>query len=373
MPPKTSGAMILYKSLHPGAVNVWGASESRERLGMKDKKKKYKMHLVKSLKIAVAAVIAIAIAGELGLQYSATAGIITVLSIQNTKRETLRSARNRGVAFLVALLLAGICFALLGYTLWAFALYLFLFAVFCLWSGWTEALTTDSVLVSHFLAEGSMAPDKIGNECLIFLIGAGIGVLVNLHLHRKEAKFSELSTEVDTQMKGILQRMSLWLPREDKSEYGDSCFQKLEEALEDAKLCAATNYNNTLWNQDAYELDYIRMRERQSVLLQEIYMNIKKITLTGEEGSQPFQKEQTELPPQTRQVAALLGRIWQEYHRDNTVEGLLEEWQEVMQDMESQELPKTREEFETRAILFYILMQIKNLLMIKREFVLNNF
>ncbi len=54
---------------------------------------------VKSLKIALAALAAIAIAGELGLKYSATAGIITVLSIQNTKRETLKSARNRALAF----------------------------------------------------------------------------------------------------------------------------------------------------------------------------------------------------------------------------------------------------------------------------------
>ncbi len=50
--------------------------------------------IIKSLKIAVAAVLSIAIAGELGLRYSATAGIITVLSIQNTKKETIKSARN---------------------------------------------------------------------------------------------------------------------------------------------------------------------------------------------------------------------------------------------------------------------------------------
>ncbi|RAZ50924.1 hypothetical protein DK853_46715, partial [Klebsiella oxytoca] len=50
--------------------------------------------LIKSLKIAAAAVAAIGLAGELGLAYSATAGIITVLSIQNTKRETLKSAGN---------------------------------------------------------------------------------------------------------------------------------------------------------------------------------------------------------------------------------------------------------------------------------------
>ena len=95
---------------------------------MKDK-------LLRSLKIAAAALAAIALAGELGLNYSATAGIITVLSIRNTKKETLKSAVNRGLAFLCALLLAGIFFSFLGYGLGAFALYLFFFALLCLWMG----------------------------------------------------------------------------------------------------------------------------------------------------------------------------------------------------------------------------------------------
>ena len=93
---------------------------------------RWKSQLIKSCKIAVAAFAAIALAGELGLKYSATAGIITVLSIQNTKKETLKSARNRGLAFLCALVLSALCFTLIGYHLWAFAVYLLLFSLICL-------------------------------------------------------------------------------------------------------------------------------------------------------------------------------------------------------------------------------------------------
>ena len=241
----------------------------------------WKPRLIKSLKIAIAAVAAIAVAGELGLKYSATAGIITVLSIQNTKKETLRSARNRGFAFLCALLLAGGCFGVLGFTLWAFVLYLFLFALLCQWAGWQEALAMDSVLITHFLSEKSMAPMLLVNESLLFFIGTGFGILVNLHLRRKGAEFERLAAEVDEQIKGILHRMSLWLPVEDKSSYGSGCFQTLKKALEEAKLCAAANYNNDLRNADTYELDYIRMREQQSVVLQEIYENIKSKGIRG--------------------------------------------------------------------------------------------
>lgn len=319
------------------------------------KQLKWKVQLAKSLKIAIAAVATIAIAGELGLQYSATAGIITVLSIQNTKRETLKSARNRGLAFLAALMIAGVCFWLLDFTLWAFAAYLLLFALLCLNRGWVEALAMDSVLITHFLAEGSMSPGLIVNEILLFVIGAGMGILVNLLLHKKEEEFEQKAALVDEQIKGILKRMSTWLPMEDKSRYGSGCFVALQEALTEAKLCAAANYNNVLRGQDTGELDYIRMREQQSVVLQEIYENIKALAY---------------LPTQAKQVAQLIGRVEQEYHRDNTVEGLLSELEDLFVQMKQQPLPESREEFEARAILFYILMQMKKLLELKREFIL---
>ena len=321
------------------------------------KKIDWKKQAVKSLKIALAAAIAIAVAGELGLKYSATAGIITVLSIGNTKRETLKTAVERGLAFLCALLLAAGCFGVFGYTLPGFTVYLLLFALLCLCVGWGAAIAMDSVLITHFLGEQSMAPVFLLNEVLLFFIGTGMGILVNMHLHRKEADFRRLSDEVDSQIKGILHRMSLWLPREDKSEYGSGCFEKLDKALEEARLCAAANYNNSVLERNPRELDYIEMREKQSIILKGIYENIKSITF---------------LPEQAKQVAELFGKIEEDYHRENTVEELLNSLGKLLEEMKQQELPASREEFEARAILFYILMQTESFLNLKRDSMLRN-
>lgn len=317
----------------------------------------WKKQVAKSVKISVAAAISIAVAGELGLKYSATAGIITVLSIGNTKRETLKTAAERGLAFLCALLLAAGCFGVFGYTLPGFTVYLLLFALLCLCVGWGAAIAMDSVLITHFLAEQSMAPKLLLNEILLFLIGTGMGILVNLHLHRKEGDFQRLSDEVDSQIKGILHRMSLWLPREDKSEYGSGCFEKLEKALEEARLCAAANYNNSVLERNSRELDYIEMREKQSIILKGIYENIKSITY---------------LPQQAKQVAELFGMIEENYHRENTVEELLNRLGELLEEMKHQVLPGSREEFEARAILFYILMQTESFLNLKRDYILRD-
>jgi len=324
--------------------------------GTEDMDGKWKIRVIKSLKIALAALAAIAVAGELGLKYSATAGIITVLSIQNTKRETLKSARNRAMAFVCALVLSAGCFLILDYTLWAFAVYLLLFAFICLCMGWGEAIAMDSVLVTHFLTEGNMGYQMLLNETVLFCIGTVLGILVNLHLRAKGEEFDRLAKDTDDRIKGILHRMVTWILKEDKSEYTPDCFEGLQKSLKEAKLCAAANYGNALFRSDTGELDYIRMREQQSMILREIYLNIKRLDY---------------LPDQAEQVAELLDRIEQCYHKDNTVKELLEELEQLLQQMREQPLPRTREEFEARAILFYILKQLQNLLELKRQYVLS--
>lgn len=312
------------------------------------------MNLIKAFKIALAAVLSILTANLLGLRYAVTAGIITVLGIQNTKRETLKTARNRGLAFLCALMLAFVCYTLLGFRVGAFTVYLFLFAFLCLSAGWGEAIAMDSVLISHFLTEQSFDGRMLANEALLFAIGTFYGILVNLHLRKREDEFDRLSAQVDDEIKGIVNRMAENLRREDKSGYGSDCFTRLENKIHAAKECALRNWNNTLWNQSSYELDYIRMRENQSRVLQNIYDSIVRIRV---------------LPEQTMQVAGFFEEIGAQYHRDNDVAGLLRMLADMVAGMKQENLPESREEFEARALLFYILMQLEEFLTLKNWFV----
>lgn len=313
-----------------------------------------KNHFIKSIKIAMAAIVAIFLAGELGFQSSATAGIITILSIQNTKKETLRTVLRRGAAYLCALLIAAVCFRVLGYTLVAFAVYLLVFAFFCMAVGLQEGITTAAVLISHFLSVGNMSLQMLWNETGLFVIGSGIGILVNLHLRRKNADFERLSQAVDTQIKDMLRHMAEWLPNPNRACDRVHRFEELEEAIGQAKLCAVANMNNTFLNRGSYELDYIKMREQQAVVLKGIYANIMQIGY---------------LPRQAKIIADFLIELEQAYHKYNTVTAYLEKLEQLNEQMRREELPKTREEFEARAILFYVLMQLEELLWIKRRFV----
>ncbi len=313
-----------------------------------------KSHLIKSIKIAVAALLSIFLAGELGLKSSATAGIITILSIQNTKKETVRTVLRRGAAYALALFIAAICFKLLGYTLVAFAVYLLTFAFFCMVVGLQEGITTAAVLISHFLNAGNMSLPMLMNETGLFIIGSGIGIMVNLHLRRRDADFERLAQVVDDQIKDTLRRMAEWLPNPNRACDRIHRFDELDEAIRQAKLCAVANMNNSFFHKDTYELDYIRMREQQTVVLKGIYKNIMQIGY---------------LPEQAKRVAAYLAELEQAYHKYNTVTEYLDKLQALGEEMRREKLPQTREEFEARAILFYVLMQLEELLWIKRRFV----
>lgn len=370
-------------------------------------KKNLTPKMAKSLKIALAAMLAAAVAEGLGLQYATTAGIITILSIQGTKLETFRTAGKRALAFLCALFLAWVCYETAGYNVWAFGAFLFLFVLLCLLMNWQEAIAMDSVLASHFLGQGAFFP-LLGNEVLLFAVGTGFGILVNLHLRSRRERFTLASDQVDGQIKEILGNMACCLAQDETGEAqchaalqgaddpegerpkkecskeehpkeegwederrrsdirdgfiprtgdaggGESSFDKLREALRQAENCAVANYGNAPFSRDTYELDYVRMRQQQSVVLQAVYDNIRGITY---------------LPKQAGQVAGLLEQIRQEYHRHNNVEGLLEQLRVLLEDMQTQPLPRSREEFEARAVLFYILKQLEELLEIKKGFI----
>ena len=70
--------------------------------------------LFNAFKISVGCVAAIALSALIGLNYSVTAGLITVLSIQDTKKETAVTALKRLLAFIAAAVISSVCFIFMG-------------------------------------------------------------------------------------------------------------------------------------------------------------------------------------------------------------------------------------------------------------------
>ena len=83
-----------------------------------------------TVKIVLSATISIIIATKLGLEFSVTAGIISILSIQSTRVESILVAIKRFIAVSIAILLSYFLYLLLGTNPIVFGLFLLIFVPF---------------------------------------------------------------------------------------------------------------------------------------------------------------------------------------------------------------------------------------------------
>lgn len=306
-----------------------------------------------AIKIATAAIGAIFCAELLALDFAISAGIVAILSVAATKKETFKTAGNRFRAFGVALFLSFICFSLVGYTTEGFFLYLFFFILICQWRGWASAMAMNSVLISHFLTFGIMDQYSLLNEILLYLIGTSFGVIVNLHLHENIHFMEKMEEETDEQIKSILSQMAGMVTDPSLPDDTDACFVKIRLSLRRANEIAEINFQNKLRKTDTYDIRYIDLRAKQVHILYNIYKRIKKIQSA---------------PVTAEAVGRFLRHISESFHKNNRADEYLERFRGLQVLLEESPLPVTRKEFEDRAELYGILGDIEEFMMAKKDF-----
>ena len=310
--------------------------------------------MLKIIKISAGSVAAILLADALGLNYSTSAGIVTLLTIQDTTKETIAISIKRIVAFLLAAVLAYVVFHFVGYRVLSYGIFLFLFIAFCKPLGLSSAVSTNAVLVTHYLAKKDMSLPTIGNEAMLLCIGAGIGTLLNLYMPGKIKEIRTMQRMLEEDLRNVLFRMSEYIKKEDKSGYTGECFEKLSSDVSTGKKQAFAYMNNTFFQESEYFIAYMNMREQQCSVLQEIYKKIVSIR---------------KIPPQAEQISVFIHEISVSFGEYNNARALLEALSELLSQMKDSPLPVTREEFEERAILYLILMDLERFLKLKRNFV----
>lgn len=312
-----------------------------------------KEDIIKLIKYVVGSVVAVLLAAALRLEFAYAAGIITLLTIQDTKKETVKIAAKRIVIFIIMTILSAAIFPLAGYHVWAFGVVLIPYLICCIALDMKEAIAPIAVLCTHYISAGSCNAGMILNEFLILVIGAGVGILLNMFMPDSRAKLVEYQRTVDDKMIHILKRMALYMERDNKSDYTGECFEELDKMLINLKKEALYYMNNHFLGENDYYYEYMQMRARQCGILKRVYSDIVRLTTT---------------PQQVRALADFVEKIANEFAEENDVQGLLEELEALKESYTVSELPKSREEFENRAMLYHIMEDLKVFLQIKREF-----
>lgn len=312
---------------------------------------------LRTYKTAIGAALAILIAELLGLKYAVAAGIITILSVQNSKKTSFVLAFQRLEATVLALFIATVLFYLFGFSPMVFGIYLILFIPLTVALKITDGIVVSSVLVTHLLAEKSISQFWLVNEFLLMVVGAGIGILLNLYMPKLENEIKQLQHEVEFIIRKILFNMADSLRLQKVAIHEEELFLNLEKVLKDGIERTLIQLNNYLISDVKYYTDYMKMRSLQLEILKYMRSHFTKFYMTV---------EQTEL------VAAFTEKVASEFSENNTGEELLKELAEITSSLKEQELPKTRDEFENRAMLFQFLNDLQVLLEIKRDFIIMN-
>lgn len=312
--------------------------------------------LLHAFKIALGSSMAIYLAEMIHLEYAISAGSIALLTIVTTKWETVRLSMFRVLSFIVAVLLAWVAFAHLGSEWIAYGVFIFLIVVIGHVLDWKATVSVNAVIGTHFLMTKDFGFDFILNEFMLVVIGITVAIIVNLFHNNQSQKrrIVENMRYTEDRLGMILGELATYLTREEMQQnvWDDICImeQKLHGFIGDAY----EYQNNTFQSHPAYYIDYFEMRMNQLTILHNLHYEIKKIR---------------HIPKQAHIIADYILYLTNYVKEMNVPTEQIERLEQIFADMKKEPLPVTREEFESRALLYHILMDIEEFLVFKKRFV----
>lgn len=306
-----------------------------------------------TFKMAISATLAIFIAESFGLKFGVTSGIIAILSIQNTKKEALLVGGKRLLAATIAVLLSYFLYMLLGSTAIIFGLFLLIYITITKELNIEEGMVVGAVLSTHLLVSSNIDLSWILNEEYLTLIGIGVASLFNLYMPSLEEKFKEKREVIEVAYREIINDMAQSLVLRAVPINEMEKLKRVEKNIEEARDIAYKINNNYLFKDELYYIDYIEMRIKQLDSIKRMKSHFSRFYMNY---------EQTLIMSDfTKDVAMNI------YDGNDCIE-LLYKLKKLRFGYREMELPKTRDEFENRAMLFQFLNDLEDFLTLKKDF-----
>lgn len=309
---------------------------------------------MRTVKTAVGACLSIWIAEKLSLDYAVSAGVITILSVQNTKKSSLLLAFQRLFSAILALFVAAICFYLLGFNPVAFGVSLLIFIPLAVCFKWNDGIVVSSVLMTHLLAMKSLTIGLFANELLLMAVGSGIAILLNLYMPKMETRIKNSQWQIEQLMRSILSDMANKLANLKPLTGHDHALTQLHQELLEARQVAANHNDNQFFKEEQYYLQYMDMRLVQYQILLQMKEHLEVLN---------------EDTIYSQQLAKITQKTADTLSEANTADDLVTSVTELVHKFRESELPQTRSEFEHRAKLFQYMNDLRYFLEVKRNFI----
>ncbi|MBM7660924.1 uncharacterized membrane protein YgaE (UPF0421/DUF939 family) [Bacillus mesophilus] len=306
----------------------------------------------RTIKTALGVTIAVWIAQILKLDYYLSAGIITILCIQATKKKSLQSSWSRLLACTIAMFFSILFFQILGYQPWVIGLFIIFFIPVTVFFRIQEGIVTSSVIVFHLYSEATYSQAILLNEFALIIIGIGVALLMNLYMPSVDHQLRKYQGEIEECFSGIFKEIVNYI-RLKNSDWSGKEIAEAHEILREAKSLAFRDVQNHFLRHENIYYSYFKIREQQLEILERILPLVIPLNHFGNEG---------EL------IAEFIEDIGKSIHPGNTAKRFLIRIEELKKDFRELDLPKTREQFEASASLFQLLKEMEQYLVIKSYF-----
>lgn len=310
----------------------------------------------RTIRITVSALLANFVAMLIGLENPYAAGIIAILAVLNTRKETLDRVKEYSGSTILAFAIATAVFYIFGYSIYSFTVYLAVYVPLAYFLKVDAGIAPCSVLVTHFLIAESISWAWQINGLAIMFIGLFFALLANFWIPSHNQKIEMMVVDIEKQMSLILFLLEKRLLEGSKNreriqqELKDLCKQTIE-----LEKIAFIEYDNRDFSDDSesYYIKYAQMRQRQYDILNRITNSLDNVLPNTDEN---------------RILASIFGETAEQLDETNTGIELLGYISNLYRVFRDSSLPKSREEFESRAILYNILTEFEKFLELKRDF-----
>ena len=257
----------------------------------------------RTVKTAIGAAAAISIAQFFDLNYFASAGIITILCVQNSKKRSLQAAYDRFIACMLAICFSFIFFETIAYQPVVLGLLLLVFIPLSVRFKVSEGIVTSSVIILHLYTDKNITLGNVFNEIALIAIGIGVALLVNLYMPSLDVKLKQYQVEIEENFRTIFQEMVAYLRTNESRWVGEEIIET-DRLLEEAKSLAFRDVQNHFLRTQDYYYHYFKTREKQFEIIEGILPMVTSIHL---------------LVTQRYMIADFLEELSEAIHPGNTV------------------------------------------------------
>ncbi|MEK5232407.1 aromatic acid exporter family protein [Lysinibacillus sp. FSL K6-0232] len=306
----------------------------------------------RTLKTAIGAAIAIAIAQYFDLASYASAGILTILCIQPTKKRSIHAAYTRLAASMIGMVFAFGSFELFSYHPLTLAGMLLVFIPTIVSLKITDGFISSAVIMMHIYAAGSFSLPLVYNELALMAIGYGTGLAVNMYMPDIQKELNYYRVKIEELYSKIFFEVANYLRQGDTLWDGREIIEAVS-TLENAKSLAFKDVENHFMRRKNDYYIYFDMREQQLEIIERV---LPKVTTL------PVIVQEAEL------VADFLQDLGEHVHSGNTAGHYREKLERVKQDFSQLPLPQNHQQFIAQAALYQLIEEMDRYLEIKQSF-----